>query len=123
MRFIAAAFGALAILALASVSAAAVVVGTPGDDVLRGTDQPDRISAFAASVDLVRDDEGDHPALAREQVGWQRLALAQAVDGLACPATRVEYAVAVVEDDHRLPALLDEHSSTSGIGVRHVTAF
>jgi hypothetical protein len=79
--------------------------------------------AFAASVDLVRDDEGDHATLAREQVGWQRLALAQAVDGLACPATRVEYAVAVVEDDHRLAALLDEHSSTSGIGVRHVTAF
>jgi len=52
MRFIAAAFGALAILALASVSAAAVVVGTPGDDVLRGTNQPDRISAFAGN-DLV----------------------------------------------------------------------
>ena len=52
MRVIAAAFGALAILALTSVSAAAVVVGTPGDDVLRGADRPDRISAFAGN-DLV----------------------------------------------------------------------
>src|SRR4029079_10050208 len=52
-----------------------------------------------------------------------RLTLAQAVYGLACPPTRVEHAVAVVDHDDRLPALLDEHSPASGIGVRHVTAF
>ena len=32
-----------------SVAAAAVVLGTPGDDVLRGTDRPDRVSAFAGN--------------------------------------------------------------------------
>ncbi len=33
----------------ATVAAAAVIVGTPGDDVLRGTEQADRISAFAGN--------------------------------------------------------------------------
>jgi len=79
--------------------------------------------ALPPAGDLVGDDEGDDPALAREEVGRQRLTLAQAVDGLACPPTRVEHAVAVVDHDDRLPALLDEHSPASGIGVRHVTAF
>lgn len=43
---------AAAALAVATVAGAAIVTGTPGDDVLRGTDGADRISAFAAN-DLV----------------------------------------------------------------------
>jgi hypothetical protein len=35
--------GAAGMLIATSVAAAAVVVGTPGDEVLRGTDQHDRI--------------------------------------------------------------------------------
>lgn len=35
------------VLALAAVAGAATIVGTPGDDVLRGTDDADRISALA----------------------------------------------------------------------------
>ena len=46
--------GRVAVLALttATLAAAAVVTGTPGDDVLRGTADADRISAFAGN-DLV----------------------------------------------------------------------
>ena len=40
------------VLVATSVAAAAVVVGTSGDDVLRGTNRSDRISAFAGN-DLV----------------------------------------------------------------------
>ena len=39
-------------LVTAAVAAATVITGTPGDDVLRGTEQADRISAFAGN-DLV----------------------------------------------------------------------
>jgi Ca2+-binding RTX toxin-like protein len=41
-----------AMLVAASIATAAIVVGTPGDDTLRGTDEGDRISAFAGN-DLV----------------------------------------------------------------------
>ena len=40
------------VLLTSAVAAAAVIVGTPGNDVLRGTEQSDRISAFAGD-DLV----------------------------------------------------------------------
>jgi Ca2+-binding RTX toxin-like protein len=36
-------------LAVATAAVAAVITGTPGNDVLRGTEQPDRISAFAGN--------------------------------------------------------------------------
>ena len=50
----------------ATAAGAAVIVGTPGDDVLRGTHDADRISAFAGD-DLVyaragRDDTRDPEA-------------------------------------------------------------
>ena len=40
------------VLLTSAVAAAAVIVGTPGNDILRGTEQADRISAFAGN-DLV----------------------------------------------------------------------
>jgi Ca2+-binding RTX toxin-like protein len=42
----------MGVLLTASVAAAAVIAGTPGDDVLRGSTQADHISAFAGN-DLV----------------------------------------------------------------------
>ena len=44
------------VLVTTAVAAAAVITGTPGDDVLRGTEQADRISAFAGNdLDYARD--------------------------------------------------------------------
>ena len=79
--------------------------------------------ALAPAAHFVRHDERDHPALAREEVRRQRLALAEAVDGLPSTAARVQHTVGVVEDDDRLAALLDEHASPGRVGVRHVTSF
>ena len=40
----------LGALMITAVAAAAVIEGTPGDDVLRGTDQADEIRAFAGNA-------------------------------------------------------------------------
>jgi len=56
------AFAALAVagvLLASAVAAAAVVVGTPGNDVLRGTEQADRISGFAGNDLLYARGGGD----------------------------------------------------------------
>ena len=79
--------------------------------------------ALAPAADLVRNDERDDSALARQEVCRERLALTQAVDRLARAPARVEHAIRVVEHDDRLAALLDEHSPPDRVGVRHVTRF
>ena len=78
---------------------------------------------LAAAADLVRDDERNDTALARQQVGRERLALAQPVDRLASPPTREQHAIRIVEDDDRLTALLDECPPSDRVGVGHVTRF
>ncbi len=78
---------------------------------------------LAPAGDLVRDDERDDAALARQQIRREGLALDDAVDRLACAATREQHAVVVVEDHDRLSALLDERPSPDRVGVAHVTAF
>ena len=79
--------------------------------------------ALAAAAGLVRDDERDDAALARQQVGREPLALAQPVDRLASPPAREQDAIRVVEDDDRLTALLDERPPSDRVGVGHVTRF
>ena len=78
---------------------------------------------LAPTADLVRHDERDDAALAGQEVSGEALALTQAVDRLARATARVQHAIRVVEDDDRLPALLDEHSPPDRVGVRHVTRF
>ena len=78
---------------------------------------------LAPAGDLVRDDERDDAALARQQIRREGLALDDAVDRLARAAAREQHAVVVVEDHDRLSALLDERPSPDRVGVAHVTAF
>jgi hypothetical protein len=79
--------------------------------------------ALPAATDLVRNDQRDHAALAREEVGRDRLALAEVVDRLSRPPAREQDAVGIVEDDDRLTALLDERPTPDCVRVRHVTRF
>ena len=52
LKVFAVTLGAAAALALAATAVTAVIPGTTGDDVLRGTDAADEIHAFAGN-DLV----------------------------------------------------------------------
>ncbi len=79
--------------------------------------------SLASSADLIRDDERNDAAPAGQQVRRKRLALVHAVDRLPRAAAREHDPVLVVEDDDRLPALLDERAASDGFRVGHVTAF
>ena len=57
------------------------------------------------------------PRAPGEELGRQRVTLADAVDALACAAAREKDAVLVVEDDDGLAALLDERSRPYRVGV------
>jgi len=73
------------------------------------------------AVDLVRNDVGKDTPLAGHKVRGQRLSLTSAFDRLAGSTAREKHSIRVVENDHRLPALLDESASTDR--VVHATWF
>ena len=73
--------------------------------------------ALATAVVVERDDERNHPAPAGEEVGRQHWPSRTPSIALARAPARQQDAVVLVEDDDRLPALLDERAPARRIGI------
>ena len=67
-------------------------------------------------------DERHDPELAGEEAVGNGLALVDPVDRLPGTPARKQHGVGIVEDDHGLPALLDQHPGPTGI-VLHLATF
>ena len=73
--------------------------------------------SLAPPAQVVRHDQRHGPEVAGEETVGNPLALVDPVDRLPGPPAREQDGVAVVDDDHGLPALLDQHTGAAGVVV------
>ena len=92
----------------------------PGPQLLVGRHVADLAQvddSLPAPADLEGDDQGHDPEPTRQEAFRDRLALVDPVDRLPRAPAGEHHRVGVVEDDHGLAALLDEHSASSSVGI------
>src|SRR5207244_124855 len=75
---------------------------------------------LATAVHLVEDGERRCPPLDPDELRRQRPALLEPLERLACAAARADDALLLVQDDHDLATLLDQHATALGLDAQLV---